>query len=776
MRFEFIITRAATICAITCFMTLAASTAYSEPNGPEAHCQAIDMLDRVAKLSEQGRPFLDRSHFDTSALLDSLDWDSKNIVNFVRKSIAFEQYEGALRGPRGTLLSRAGNALDQSILLAKLLRDAGYEARIARAHLPKPLAQALLQQLKAPRPDFAAPGDVNELTKTLVAMAEGEADEAIVRKNLTTQADPRASGHHAEVVKTTQMLSKALTDAGIWPISPENASDLAEEASDYFWVQFQDQAADGWQDLHPAFGGKPPERMPQAQSFLADSVPEELQHRFRLQLFIERLVNGKLELSPITNPYERPVANLLDVPLTISNLPESLELQMALQGRKDEAVRTAGYFMPMFNGAVAPEGRFFDLRGTVIDPMAASSPGAGVFAQIGKAFGNATAGLGGSKPVLTAQWLELTLIAPGGGETVFRRAIFDRLGPAMRASGAFPPDLEEVDPVAARPLLKRHTIMVTAAQTPEGLRLDRVFDQNIRAQPVYHNLLEYLSKESTGDSNTPLPAKVDDAPNYWLGHLSMLSSLDQADRLSTEHRIYRSNPSIIIHSQGPDAGGGASEMIDIVTNPRRAVRIDGPAVRLDPQAAMMAGVWDTALEGALLRAGETRLNTAAVFEAARLAGTPVTVIPPGQPVGSVDAGADVKAAVAQDLSNGFAVVIPEALPDPEHSGWWRVNPVTGEAVGQISGGHGADLVEWLTVARPGLELLSTYGFLALGLSQCMQAAHNCSEASRENGMCQWSAMCCMVTNTGFYLMGLGLAGIISIGFDVVTFHVSICNP
>lgn len=57
------------------------------------------------------------------------------IFGAVSTRVRFEPYAGILRGAEGTALAQAGNALDQSVLLARLLRLQGYEVRFVRGSL-----------------------------------------------------------------------------------------------------------------------------------------------------------------------------------------------------------------------------------------------------------------------------------------------------------------------------------------------------------------------------------------------------------------------------------------------------------------------------------------------------------------------------------------------------------------------------------------------------------------------------------------------------------------
>ena len=111
---------------------------------------SYDLLEKNLKTYQQKiqtiRQNLDSSIFDDQELLLKLDFDADTVIQFMQEKVAFQPYQGLLRGVQGTLNSRAGNSLDQSILLAKLLKDAGFEARIARGVLTEEQSLKLLMQ------------------------------------------------------------------------------------------------------------------------------------------------------------------------------------------------------------------------------------------------------------------------------------------------------------------------------------------------------------------------------------------------------------------------------------------------------------------------------------------------------------------------------------------------------------------------------------------------------------------------------------------------------
>jgi len=70
--------------------------------------------------------------------------DPQQMFAFVRDQIAYQAYFGSLRGARGTLWSKAGNALDRASLLVALLRAAGFTAQYVQGTLPTAQTQSLI--------------------------------------------------------------------------------------------------------------------------------------------------------------------------------------------------------------------------------------------------------------------------------------------------------------------------------------------------------------------------------------------------------------------------------------------------------------------------------------------------------------------------------------------------------------------------------------------------------------------------------------------------------
>lgn len=70
-----------------------------------------------------------------------------DIFRWIREYIAFEPYFGALRGPEGALVAGSANAVDQALLAAAMLKEAGYTYRFASGRLHTRDAERLLAEV-----------------------------------------------------------------------------------------------------------------------------------------------------------------------------------------------------------------------------------------------------------------------------------------------------------------------------------------------------------------------------------------------------------------------------------------------------------------------------------------------------------------------------------------------------------------------------------------------------------------------------------------------------
>ena len=262
----------------------------------------LESLERLIAAFEYLESQIDRSTFDVAAKAQALGHDPDRIFAFVRDDVRYEPYFGVLRGAAGTLIGLAGNAADQSALLAALLREAGVETQFATGTLePQPAGTLLaLFQAGAAGPPEAPPFLVADPAR--LAEILGPDWPAI-------QADQRVFEERSfdvietlweDVEETAQFLGGLLADNGIalgqtGPGELDRA--MAAEARAHTWVQTRN--ADGaWIDLDPSFtGAAPGEPFTSVKSTMA-ALPHSAQHFLRVAVTLRTVAGGGSRINP----------------------------------------------------------------------------------------------------------------------------------------------------------------------------------------------------------------------------------------------------------------------------------------------------------------------------------------------------------------------------------------------------------------------------------------------------------------------------------------------
>ena len=161
-----------------------------------------------------------------------LGHDPTRIFQFVRDEIGYESYKGSLRGARGTLWTKAGNALDQASLLVALLRTSGIPARYVHGTLDTAQAQQLILSMFPP-------------ILRVVGCVPADAERA----------------------------------------DPANDPRLLEETKEHYWVEFDDGS--GFRAADPTFtGAEIGNTFATAESRFAE-VPDNLRHKVTVRLKAE---------------------------------------------------------------------------------------------------------------------------------------------------------------------------------------------------------------------------------------------------------------------------------------------------------------------------------------------------------------------------------------------------------------------------------------------------------------------------------------------------------
>lgn len=759
--------------------------AYPAPR-PRTADEALARLDRFMDLAEELRSSIDRSQIDLEVLLDVLGYDAESIIQFVENEIFFEQYQGSLRGPRGTLISRSGNALDQSTLLAKLLKDAGYEARIKGGEIDAEIASDLLLSMSAARrevPPISDPAAVDRLEASLRDFV-GPSSTGSDRRSCGPESSVSPGPLQAQAERSRAIVTKHLEQAGLQIGDPGRDAKLLQETRQHYWVEYRLGPTEAWVGVDPAMSGTA--KNVGDRNFnetFTDSIPSELQHRLRIEVFIEQAVKGRLKASPITDVWERPTANLVGVPITFLNLPNPLLNNGGEHPNLVETLQNTQFIIPTLMGAPAPGAEYFDLAGNILDPMAAFDPAAGVFREVNRSFGQAIGALEGgeSNPIsLTAQWIRFTLIAPGGKERQFDRTTLDLIGPSARDKGVLPDTGAKWPETSLLPLLRRYTFMIATGRHSETFLLAETLDQLLEARPFLKWILQELE---AGKPQVEPPAELlSPIGPDWRGMLPLFALFDREPDSGAD-RVYRSEPTLAMYSDGPAAGGRHTAFLDVLSNKKRAVRPEMGKPILDAGKALATGVWETEAETALFPAASPQtFGTSGAITRAQAADIPIVVLRPGDSTDRIDLDSDAEYHISQDLRDGYAIVVPQTIPEGDSmTGWWRVDPNTGETLGRLSDGRGGSpITEWLVANLPGIATLVSIMALYYGWYGCFQNRTPGSKGSLV-------FLCCLAANYAGYALGIGLGmafarafyqvevALYSIAYDGYTSQLDLCS-
>lgn len=688
------------------------STVVAAANDPHGSQGIEQRIEELGSKAERLRGAIKRERFDPEARVESADYDLETLVDFVRDEIAFQPYAGTLRGAAGTLRARAGSSLDQALLLAQMMRSAGFDARIVRAELTDDGARRLLDvSSNAPEPE------------SLDYLSEAIAQIFGASENQPSESRPiEESQFYKDTQRHAQALLGVLDEAGV-ELAPLDATErLLETIRSYFWVQYRDGPSRSWQEAHPAFGNaEPPTAMEPAETFV-DSIPDEYHHRFEMTAWIEQWLGGRIEKHSLMRPWSAPVANLNGAAIRFQNVPDGITRDNVHD--LDQALSDSNVLMPVVGKAPAPGAMAFDLQGRLIDPMAQGGSGAaGIFKTVGDKFVDATTELADradGKPAMAlhSMYLEFTIQRPGGESETRRRYV-------LPPRDTYDESRNEV----LRQLITGYTYMVATGGQPEEFITDRFIEGTVSD-------LEWLKYVVFSQEGVEQELALPEEP---LSPFPTLYQQWRMDRMPAEAGVvrFRGRPALVgIRDGFRDARTIFSE-VDVVWNAVESVRRSGNRWVTEPRTTLTAGVWDTVLEsiplGDTLAGDSTVISTPVVFDRAQEQGIELMVLRPNQvsepALAALSLDEQERQFVRRDLEAGYVIVIPQRRPDQTPmAAWWRVRTGTGETLGMLGDGYGAAVETILILGGIGVALIGVIGAVKrLTYDEC--------EGSIEEKMC-----------------------------------------
>lgn len=702
-------------------------------------------LEQWIALQEDLREHIDRTFIDIDAALDANNFEAESLTRFVRHEVAFQQYPGVMRGAKGTLQTRAGNSLDQSLLLVTLLRDAGYDARIAHASISREAASTLL-------------GEMARIPETPQVYTEG-ASEVLFRiaeflEAQSSTSEPPAGEWETELEERRGMigdLSAAITGAlannGV-AIDPAGVhSSIVEEARSYYWCQYRDGPSSKWVNAHPAFDDTPSVFTNlQPENFLQDEVPEELLQHITFQLFAKRRIGSSIETAELTQPWTRPVANLHGIPIVLSLVPSQFS-----RITEEDYDASSDLFLPYLNESLAPGANAFDLNGSIVPADVALSNMAGVFKTVSdKGISAATAlqSLGSSGQdeqeaamALEDVWLEISLSGPG-------------INPDRQWRRSFNSDGSADGPTAHS--LSRKVVINLAAGRPSPAKS---YDQSLHMHIEALKLTINQQRASEADALHNLIDK--DSAQYEIDRTALEGIGDFTSYLAllapnTDSSVsFRHQPLIVAkhYSLFPDSS--EPEGLDIINNARRsfAFSIDQPP-QFDPRATLDHGIAESMTEYAVLEwEYGTSTNAVTEYQPVLKGASPIVFTSQSDPGAQAGEHSLARQRMEASVREGRVVVSPPRREDGEDvKAWWEVDPVTGETIGRTRNGWGGS---YLALATSTEDIITRK--IVIGVTCMMVVQSSCRMYSRT----AIAAIAVAISGTGyvgckaFFLVGPG---------------------
>ncbi len=194
-----------------------------------ANCRALAAnIEQAFAAIDQAAKALPSAGYDETALGSTLS-DADAIFAFVRDQIRTEAYAGAMRGGLGTLMSRGGNPIDKTLLLAELLATKGIGVRFVHATLSDAdVAQIIGAVLGAPAP--------------VKANARLEVPKSAAQALTGSTGDARSIAAQIAASLTKAGVAFATSDAGL-------RARWTSNLRDHWWLQAQENG--NWVDLDP---------------------------------------------------------------------------------------------------------------------------------------------------------------------------------------------------------------------------------------------------------------------------------------------------------------------------------------------------------------------------------------------------------------------------------------------------------------------------------------------------------------------------------------------
>jgi hypothetical protein len=657
--------------------------------------EVADLRDRATRLQTHFDGF-PRQLVEVDALARVVT-TPQAAFEFVRDQIAFEPYPGILKGARGTLVTRGGNALDRALLLAAILERNGTTARIAHGRLAPDQAGNLLREAAA------SPGATERMLSTLEGARPAFSPTA--HQQEIASAVKHGAGEIGRMLRDAVERESPVILAAAKKVGAGRADRAnqrqAELVADHYWVQAT--IADRVVDLDPSLKGNGFDQKLTAASDVVEpsALSGDLYQRLRFRVVGDYIDAGHIRSTDVLSRDFKAV-DLFGRNIRVAIGP--------LTPRTDEATFQALLAV----GDDKTTGQEFRLSGEAAGSNASAqsgSPDLGADSAAGGLLGgmsgtestarpSAKPQAPGSRagPVLGRLYVEVTSSGPHLVDAHDERVVMDRLD----GSGATPRlDAALAGDEVVRALLvqawdgaisigSNNAVFVLGTQM-ETLKAQESMEERVRARL-------YLG-ESFGVGDLPAPVLSANLINFFFCSDVVRLLLGKAHGGAATSYYERPRVAFLRHGfqvgdwGQPQGEHRFAEGIDLINAPFQFVGAGEDATR----TAVESGVADTALEAFFVRGGAP-FNTLPLAAAAVAQNVRMMTVAPGdrRALEGLAIPAAIRGVLEKELARGQALIVPAGLVrlnGVQTFGWWSIDPGTSLALGKMELGGAQGMVE-----------------------------------------------------------------------------------
>jgi len=623
---------------VTCISLSSVSVFAGSPSGDLRNTIDSALIRLAQHRAYEVANSYDKYEDNLVSLVERLEYEPRQAFIFMRDQVNFDPYLGELRGWRGALAAKAGNALDRSLLLFELLNHMGADTRIVYGELSKDNAKLLYKrslinnQVKVP---FEPLGSLTGLGKKIIPQFQKRAD------------------------RDYKWLKEVLNPVGIEPTIDKKYS------TEHVWVQAKFD--DKWLDLDPAFLQAKIGDLFGVVKKTVNKTSENEKHFINLAVKIETIEDGiPKEQILLEHSLESSKAERDQVFLGFNPRRESIKTT-ALKSLLNQGLRFQPFLM--ING---------DINSGKFTPMIKagdekSKPAQDFFKQNAK------------EAIFSAIYLDINIESPDGSIKKGRHVIFDRISEADRRNNN----------------IKRSNIspMVVGIKMPsafESIHQIIINNGGTGTREVAISIADSLGFIASSFKTPDSLKGLDIADSLWPLGIFNMAWLSTGERLVLESinqnnnvRFYVGEPNVSIITSHPIPSKDGQEyikIIDFLHDTISVVASDDIKQQELFYGYLKYGTLRSSLEttsGVVL----TELNPDVVsISASSELKRPLLVLSKDD---IKDLHINTSFSLIEDLQSGAHVIVNKKQAD-SYPTWWKINPKNGITKARISPGYGGN--------------------------------------------------------------------------------------